>query len=314
MKMLSRKKVILIIKAVITLLIIVVLNRSVLTGMNELTENLAALPLTRWSLISAGILSAIMQGVKIIRWQETLSYFGVRADFTASARSYFLGALFALITPGRIGEIFRGTSLTKSSGVTVGSAVIFEKAITISITFVAALLFFQFLPGGYDAFFRGSELKILSFYVLFMHIAAVTVLLLIFFFPLVLAPRIRRFRRKGWLYSRILLSTVVIHLILLGQTGYLLHEAGLFSFTEGFRIASQTYSAIQFTPVTVANMGVREYFLGFFGTCFAPQGGGAFSTGILTVSLIILFCNIILPALPGAVIFYSRKFYDKETG
>jgi hypothetical protein len=61
-------------------------------------------------------------------------------------------------------------------------------------------------------------------------------------------------------------------------------------------------------------MGVREYFLAFFGRYYSQYGGSMFEIQILAVSLTIMACNIILPAIPGMILFYFHKFNAKEMG
>ncbi|ERP38846.1 lysylphosphatidylglycerol synthase domain-containing protein [Chitinivibrio alkaliphilus] len=311
----------LLLKIIITVLILRMVHRSFLGNMQDLVSFFSGFPLPFHRFFWPLFFALCMQLLLVVRWRQTLALFGIHPPLYVVIKSYFVGSLFAFLTPGRIGEVFRGAGMNEGGRFTAGAAVLFERFFSTGVVFLIALLLFHVYPAAAIDVLAEGQKRVFSIYALFLHVLGGVFFICMVLTPLVLFTYIRRFMQKGKLFIHILLLSSGIHLFLLMQVGFLFHALVRTSFREGMLVASQTFAAIHFVPVTVGNMGVREYFLHLFGLYFSEYADVHFQHNILAVSLVILACNLILPALIGLFLFIFinliqeiRQFFNYIVG
>jgi hypothetical protein len=212
------------------------------------------------------------------------------------------GNFLGFMTPGRVGELFRNTGtnpLRKGDSVL---SVMIDRLIAIMMVLVSGCACMMV-----QGFVYGKKLYIVQNIAL--AVSALVVLLVLFFrksrnreikrvydkLPLVLQGL------RNATDIRVILISVAAHACLLFQTAIVLSMFGLHDFVKNIVIAALTFTQMIFLPFAIANVGIREYSFGVYIRMLFPENDAA---GIaFGVSGIILFFNIILPALGGLLWF-----------
>lgn len=299
MKKSVMKKVLITVKIVVTILFVLVVNKTIF-AQEEGLAGLVPVDLLLWA-IGFSIVSVGLQG---LRWFQFLKMFGIDVSIGQALRSYLEGILFALITPGRAGELFRGFSLEPEWLKKSSVAVVVERIWATVVLFLVGGICFLFLPGD-----RGGEL-----YQLGIQLAVIASVMAVFILPYM----VKRFLKGARLVRRRLISTffisILIHILLLVQTAGLLFGRSSVSFANSLVSAGSAFSAMQFMPITMANMGVREFNLYHFISLYLPTGvlEESIRHVVLSTSLIIMISNLIVPAIPGVVILITTRLTGSE--
>jgi hypothetical protein len=302
---LSKRTIIWSLRIILTVLFVLIANKS-LTG-----NDLAILRqyLRYWPLFLAFVLGCAGLWCQILRWQIILRYQNLPSGLRVAAKSILLGILLAFVTPGRIGEFFRGFSISRDKKNDTVLAVIIDKLFIVLATFILGIVcaIIQVRAIGTP----------LPEYVIAMSAAAAIICLLVALF-LLTRPKSSRaggvarifhkllthtpklFSKSGQLAA--LLSFAAQALCIL-QTVVLIRMFGCASARDGFVAIGQAYAFMSFLPVSIANIGIREYSFGIFlgnigATC---PGNLSIQTVSLGVSIWILIMNLILPALAGLI-------------
>jgi hypothetical protein len=105
-----------------------------------------------------------------------------------------------------------------------------------------------------------------------------------------------------------LIITVIVQIALFVQVAILILEKFSIPFKSAFLVAGSAMNGMQFMPVSIANMGVREFNIHHFLELFV---NGDIGEGVLSVSLVILLSNLILPAFIGFVSFLFERIKGK---
>jgi hypothetical protein len=99
--------------------------------------------------------------------------------------------------------------------------------------------------------------------------------------------------------------SMAAHFFLIIQTILLLMMFGATGWIVNSIIAGQAYMQIIFLPLFIANVGIREYSFGLYLKQFAINQDS--ETIAFAVSSLILFINVILPALAGLIWIIFEK-------
>lgn len=232
------------------------------------------------------------------RWRSILQCMGIRIDTTSALQTMFWGNLLAFLTPGRAGELLRGTTLPASRKRDTVYAVMIDKGYAGGValaTGVACTLAATGLSGIIE---RMQWLLIVCSSAIL--IAGIAVIIVIRY-----KQRFQPFARLFSLFNvrsivPIVLYSAAAHALLLIESAVLLSMFGSPHFLWNLYTVAQAYAFMIFFPFFIANMGIREYSFGLFlgylrpGSLVVPAVAFGASMGILVI-------NIILPAAIGLV-------------
>jgi hypothetical protein len=286
----------------ITIVFVLLVNRSISTGeIGQLLQRIDPLNLLIVFLLSV---AAIL--VQSLRWYQISSDLSVSVPYSVALRRLLWGNLLAFITPGSVGELFRGVDLCPSRrGSMVFSALADRLSGNVIVVFTA--------------------IPVLAIELFWLHRAVPTVLSLstvittmciLLVFLLISVP-VRRTEKvpvklhamlsgvvdKVHLldFPRIILLSFLHHILLIVQAAYMLNIFVNCSFPDAVMVSTLAYTCMLFLPISIANIGIREY---SFALLLPLAIAGKQSTITIQaasfgVSGLILLMNIILPALAG---------------
>ncbi len=286
-------------KVIITTLFVIVVNRAIPTDRANLAQ---LIPLDLLGItIFLSIFSTILHG---FRWYLFLKLFGLTPTIRQSFRSYLEGVLFGIITPGRAGELFRGFTLKPEWRKTTSIAVLTEKITATIILFLSGAVAWTMLPQN-----RGGD--IYGYGLAMATILSIMALPLIPFLIKRFYPTVREVRRR---FIGTIFISIPIHAILLFQIIILVMPRLPVTITQATCAAASAFSAMQFIPVTIANMGVREFCLSSFFQLYMPSffSSDSMQYIILSTSIIIVIANLLLPAIPGIILLLFSKLNGME--
>jgi hypothetical protein len=274
-----------------------------------------------WPVVSLVFLLAVFGlWLQVVRWKLICATRAIPISMAWALKTMLLGNLLAFVTPGKLGELFRGVSLPQVKKSDTVIAVCVEKVYDAlaCVLFGLAAAALHALKSG---IFMGQI--VIGAGALALSIAAV-----ILFF-LLRNRRVIAFLKKkniekafAWMResfrttgtSRIALITAYslgIHFILICQTALLFYLCGSTGIFESALCAAEAYAFMMLFPVFMANMGIREYsFALFLARTHGLRTGAAVPVAALFSSLSILIVNMILPAVAGLVWW----FFDTRSG
>lgn len=296
-------------RALLTILFLVFVNRSL--NREKLTILFGHLSFPHFAVALLFSLGNIYYQVR--RWDLILRYEGFAVERFTSLRTILFGNLLAFVTPGRLGEVFRGVGVEPERKADTVFAVVVDKffitAATLTVGALCALL---------QIFLYGVSLNRQFVVVIAVGLIISCVGLAFLVYRRVpfahgrvgayveralrLAPRV--FSRKG---AQLVWYSLAGHALLLMQTVLLLHMYGMNDIGAGLLAVGQAYAFMVFLPFFIWNLGIREY---AFGIVLAQLGvtiigGGDIPTSALGASIGIFLLNLMLPALAGLVWQYS---------
>jgi hypothetical protein len=289
------------IKILVTAMVVYLVNKSFTKDQFSLIVNgISIIPLSVAFIIWCMSLFCIVK-----RWRVILGIWGIKVNDLSALRNMLWGCLLAFLTPGRVGEFFRGVSLSPLKKRNTVFAVLMEK-----IFAAGAILVF----GGACCAISLSRNGVACWLQVVILLGLVAVMIGGgVFFMMRKAAFIRQFLAAIPSISMqqaiaLIFHSVFAHLFLLCQTAVLLSMFGSNDFMNNIFTSGQAYSFMLFFPFFIANMGIREYSFGMFLTCgpakFHLVGTPAIALG---ASMGILIINIILPALVGLVWWLMDK-------
>jgi uncharacterized protein (TIRG00374 family) len=275
----------------------------------------AALQQAGWAgLLPVVLLLPINLGIQWVRWHFLVRTGGIPLGARESLKVMLAGLPLGLVTPGRMGEMGRGALVAGShDAVAVAGLTVLEK--TFNILGGTGLALAAMVLTGYGTAWKWG---------LIAGLYAGAVLVALHPFQLArladrLAPRLpgrlgeriallagrfvdgwRRAGRRAALMV-LFLSILQVAVALLQLTLAYLPAAGT---GEALKVAGAwavVLGAKYFLPVTVADLGVRE---GLAVLVFADRGLPA--SPALAAALLIYVVNVLLPALPGALLLARR--------
>ncbi|HMA65684.1 MAG: lysylphosphatidylglycerol synthase transmembrane domain-containing protein [Fibrobacterota bacterium] len=239
---------------------------------------------------------------QVARWKIVLKSVNLPCEKTIPLKTMLWGNFLGFMTPGRIGELFRNTSANPQRKGDSVLSVMIDRLIAIMMVLVSGCAGMMVQGLVY-----GEKLYILQSIAL--AVSGLAVLVVLF----VRKSRNRAVKSaldklpmvfqglKNATDIRVILISVAAHACLLVQTAVLLSMFGLHDFVKNTVVAALAFTQMIFLPFAIANVGIREYSFGVYIRMLSPENDAA---GIaFGVSGIILFFNIILPALGGLLWF-----------
>jgi hypothetical protein len=242
------------------------------------------------------------------RWNIILRHDSFAAGPLVALKTVLVGNLFAFVTPGRLGEFFRGIGICEQRKGDAVLAVAFDKLFMLLATLICGVICF-----AVQGFLLGINLPpravLISFFS--MTVCAIGILIVLLWHgPREGSPGIKKtIRRILSLCPRLLtkngafclLLSLAAQFILIVQTVVLIRMFGDVSISKTVLAVGQSYAFMAFLPFFIANMGIREYSFGLFLANVGVEMPGAIGvSGVaLGASSGILAINLILPALGG---------------
>ena len=316
-KIIGNKTISWIFKILITVIFIFIVNRSVTC--NELYR--IAKYLSVQHITVAIILSFVGLFFQVKRWEIILRYQKFSVKKHIAWKTILWGNLLAFITPGRIGELFRGLKISEDRKADSLFAVIIDKLfiiITVLLTGFICVLFQVF-------FLKVSITAGMKVFLLLAIILCITGFALLStgkvfgkthavsrYFNRVLTNLPRLFTPAG---KKALLYSFIAHFCLICQTVTLLLMFRCGTVVINSIAVGQAYGIMPFISFTIGNMGVREGSFYFFLSHLNALCAGTMlsvKTASLGTSMLILLMNIILPAFIGLLWYVFDTSTNKK--
>lgn len=293
------KKLLILIKIVLTIVFLFIVNRSV--DLNESVQLFKRPGI----LLGTLVFTILLQTISCIRWFWALKLFGVSLPMKDLLKSYFAGNFFGAISPGRSGELLRVCYLPQVSFARSTMIILTENGIGFLVLLMA---FFFWNPPIIP------ENETLTIAIAFIRGVAIIALLIVLLLPILLlflkAPR------SVWRSTiMVFLLSVAHHTCLVTQMIFLLTVIFPISGFHALMIAVATFAALPFMPIAIANIGVREFCIGLFAAVFLAQyPENLLQSGALSISLALLIFNVLASAVPGLliVLFSGQKKNPEE--
>ena len=218
------------------------------------------------------------------------------------------GNFLGFLTPGRIGELFRGMIIDSSRKADTVIAVVIDRLFAIFM-----VIFFGIVCIIVQAVLLKMKLHLIE-------LISIGFMVLIFSAG-TLVFKLKRFKStkpiqkgisillgiKNVITLRVVVVSVLAHFFLVLQTVLLLRMFGSSGWLTNSVVTGQAYLQMLFMPFFIANVGVREYSFGLYLRQFSVEQNVEIIA--LGVSSLILIVNIILPALAGLIWF----FFDRNS-
>lgn len=252
------------------------------------------------------LLSIVGLFLQVARWKMVLGRMNFEIKMKDALKTMLWGNLLAFITPGRIGELFKAVNIDNERKIDTVVAVIVERGYAILTTFLFGILFLIFslatktaLPLRYTVPMLVLSL-ILFFIVVFRNkcVFFLSKLKQVRFFRKIPECKLHR-ELFSW---KMFLISILAHLSVLTQAAVLLSMFGIKNPWINFSISGQAFAFMIFLPFFIANIGIREYSFGMFLSLNLAGTDGISTSGVaLGISYLVLFFNIILPAIAGLI-------------
>lgn len=273
------------------------------------------------TVLFALMLSLLSFYFQLVRWQQILKSQSMPCHISIAAKSMLVGFFLAFLTPGRIGEFFRGIGIFAQQKTASVLAVIIERFYGVFLTVVFGIIsvIIQFF-----SFNRGSPLyfKILLIISFLLFCLSGPILRIISgknpgikaLNPLFDTTKLFVSRLHTLPSMHLIFFSALSHLCLILQTAVLLGMFGSGNFLKNCIVAGQSYALMLFMPFFVANIGVRELSFSLFLKKLETASSEAHQTAVIAfgVSGLILMINVILPAVFG-LLWMLRGDKDRES-
>ncbi len=277
--------------------------------------------LTRlWSLADGGLLFAAVAllplnlGLQLMKWRTLLLGLEVLPPGKQILRSWFLGLLLGLLTPGRLGEHGRILFLRDIPRSRLLTLSLLERAASSVVTVFLGLACLLALPHSWFPGLPRQAILVYAGVSFLLHLLALAVLLR----PVLLGglldrlPRLREHRRLqearaalagiapshrlallGW--------SLAFWLCFTGQFVLLIRSLG-FEHSLSWAAAGGTFLLNALFPISFGNLGLRELF-----SAALFQSIGAEAALAVGASLLLFSINMLLPALISLPLLRSGR-------
>lgn len=291
------------IRLALTLLFLILVNRSI--TYKEISILIQTVD--PFIFIVASFLGCTIILLQALRWSLILKAYGLGTTYATSLNMLLWGNVLAFVTPGRIGELFRGIDQYPSKKKLLLSATVTDRIFSI-----AAIIVFS-IPALVVLYVGNNNKPPLYFSVIILILVIISVLgiaavlncsrIPIFSRQLVsIITALNRSLQKINI-SKISIISCIIHSILIFQTVLLFTNFGLVNLFDNTIIAILSYTFMLCVPISIANIGIREYAFTLFATLAYStiSGSVSLSAASLGASSSILIINIVFPALAGMI-------------
>ncbi len=309
-KLIKNKKVNILFRIAITVFFFFLINKSI--SQADLKQLLHTInPLIVIAVLLSGIVGFYLQ---VIRWKYILQSRHLPCNGCIPLKTMLWGNLLGFLTPGRVGELFRGIGIDPARKSDSVVAVFIDRLLAILIVVLTGILFMIIQT----VFLKISPplIEIISLELLVSLIIISLVIINVGYF------RTKKIVSKAisllsaivhLLNVKIVTISILAHLFLILQTVLLFQMFGSPGWVFNSIIAGQSYLQMIFLPFSIANVGIREYSFGLFlKQTIANEESEVIAFG---VSSLILFINIILPAFIGLIwIIFDKNNKIKVSG
>jgi uncharacterized membrane protein YbhN (UPF0104 family) len=290
-----------VIRVILTVLFIVIVNRSL--TFHEVHSMLGSIDTSDITLCI--LISVVSTLLLALRWWIVMRSYNLECSFMTALKTLLWGNVLAFITPGRAGELFRGLESHPSQKISSILAAGTDRVFSIGTVIIFAI------PAMFVQWFYWHTASPLYFTILFsIGTLCLTGCCVVFLFPRSIQHlSIVRSLQGALIFDAVKKVDIVsvtllsagIHCLLILQTTFLFGLFGMDNWFENCTIAVLSYAFMLCVPVSIANIGIREYaFALFAGKVYSGTSlSFSISTAAFGVSGTILFINIILPALAG---------------
>lgn len=286
-----------------TLLFIYIVNRNVLTKLGCITRCFTWQHMCTMVVFSFGGLY-----FQVKRWEIILRFQHFHLAQHVPWKTILWGNLLAFITPGRIGELFRGITITPDRKADSLFAVIIDKLFIIFTVLSVGLISILSMKWLLKATITAEMTLFLITAFVICTIGLIILLTGKVFDKKHIVTKIlsrilknipRLFNPAG---RKALFFSFAAHMCLICQTVTLLSMFGSGNMVINIVAVGLAYGVMPFFSFTIGNMGVREGAFSFFLTYLGAKvnaGSYAIESISLGTSIIILIMNIVLPAFIG---------------
>jgi uncharacterized protein (TIRG00374 family) len=286
----------------ITIIFVILVNRS-LTSV-EIGNLLHSINPS--ALILALLLSVAAIIVQAFRWYLISRTLSIPLSYTVAIQRLLWGNLLAFVTPGHIGELFRGIDLCPTKKKIMVFSALADRLfgnvavvlIAVPVVFIQLFWLHRSIPTYLSVAIMVTTILILLIFVLlkfqikwYNHLPSKVAGPISGFIEIVTKLDI----------GLITLLSLLHHALLIVQASFLIMTFVEVSFTEGIMISVLAYTCMLFLPISIANIGVREYSFTLFLSVVVLPESCVFTIPAISfgVSSLLLFLNIIIPALAG---------------
>lgn len=293
----------LLLKICLTVVFVLLVNRTV--PADELS--MVGSHISAVHVVVALLVGIVGIALHVKRWEIILRYQGFSVGRWDPLKTMLWGTLLAFVTPGRLGELFRGLGLMKDRRTDSIFAVVIDKVYIVTTTLMIGVLCLALQAWGMGVSLpaRGGQFLCGAVLLCGGGIALLTVgscheraRHVVQRLGKIVRASPRLFAPAG---QRALLFSLAAHCSLLAQTAILFDMFGYSVSIHLFVAMAEAYALMAILPFFIGNMGIREYsyalFLGQFSS--SVSGAAPLSAASLGVSVTILALNLVLPALVG---------------
>jgi len=262
--------------------------------------------------------------IRILKWKILVNSIGAEISFKVISKISTQGVFFGSITPGKLGEFWRAKYLAKETGVTGGKALyttfidrVVDLLVVVVISLVGMVVIYLKLSKTQNwpllvAFILLLFIVFTCFFIRKKGIQKLCGTLIRFLIPSSLKEKTDSFLNEFYQGFKNLNLSLFLTILALGFLYYFLIGPIFYYFITLalgislpfwylFLIIAMAW-LVAIIPVTILGLGTREatfiYFFSLFGI-LAPFA--------VAFSLLGLLCNILIIALPGAILFLRQK-------
>ena len=312
----TKKRLFWILRAFITLLILVVLVKII--KVNEIKD--AMLNADKTGVFIAAALLPLNLGIQIIKWGTLLRALKPSAGVLDVAGSLLVGFTLGIVTPGRIGEFGRAFAVRKAEPIQVAALSLIDKLFTLLCI----------------GLFGGAAILLLPGMVLQQELTLVITAAVVYAVGSTIAVYIALHPGfvRGILYSislmlpkrdkmkaiigcfdgltkqkarTVLILSVLFYFTFIMQFYILANSFGNLSFIDGIRGLPSIIFTKTFLPISIGGLGVGELASIRFLSIFKVEAAAAFNA-----SLILFTINVLIPGMVG-LLFLPRLKFRSET-
>jgi len=304
-KLNSNKYISLLVKVTITILFFITVNRKI--EFSRLIELFSTIKIYAiFPVIIFGFLNILFH---VGRWHLLLQTSKISDSKRVAWITILWGTLLAFITPGRVGELFRGNGIIASDSKKMFFSVLIDKIFTIVVLLIFGVVSFFIKELFYKSYVTNVE---------FYFIVSLIAISIIVPFVIRLAPKIKFLRGVYNLLSdykylsvqdkwRVTLFSIAEYIALIAETVLLFRALGILNLKDCALSVLTAYAVMPFISVSIGGMGVREGSFAFFMNATAQYDVNQIATASLGASLIILVVNLLIPSIIGGVWFWIEK-------
>lgn len=259
--------------------------------------------------------------VKGIKWNELIKAYKIKYPLRKSMVAWIVGFALGIVTPGRVGDLFRAVYLKKDENISLGKSlvtVIIDRVFDLVVLFILAFLGLFFLLKSFSIEFNIIFAIALAFICFLGGIYMLTKKKYVHY---ILRPIFRKFvpekfkykikisfhdfydnfiyfKKAKWPVLTCFLLTIVTWLFMLLEAYFLMLSLNISIDFSFFVLVLPVTFLLELVPVSIMGIGTRDAALIFFFSLISLSAATAVS-----FSFLLLFVNSLV-AIVGAVFWF----------